>query len=50
MPDWEHIVFGVPVTGSIDEALEKGRLWSQQLRALIPRSPQVFSFVTDFVE
>jgi hypothetical protein len=50
VPDWEHIVFEVPVRGETDDILEKSRRWSRRLRETIPRAPRVFSFVMDYEE
>ena len=48
VPDWEHIVFEVPVTGSVDDLLDKDQRWSRRLLATIPKAPRVFSFDMDY--
>jgi hypothetical protein len=50
VPDWEHIVFEVPVTGTVEELLDKSSRWLQRLRTTIPRAPRVFTFVMDYME
>ena len=50
VPDWEQIIFNVPVTGEVEYLLDKGSAWSRRLHATIPRAPRVFSFVMDYVE
>ncbi len=49
-PDVVHIIFDVPVTGSVDELLDKDRRWSRRLHATIPRAPRIFSIAMDYKE
>jgi hypothetical protein len=50
VPDWEHIIFEVPVRGKMDDIFERGKRWSRRLRETIPRAPRVFSYVVDYDE
>ena len=49
-PDDVHIVFDVPVTGSVEDLLDKDRRWSRRLHAAIPRAPRIFSIAMDYKE
>ena len=48
--DFVHIIFDVPVTGSVDDLLDKDTRWSRRLHATIPRAPRVFSIAMDYKE
>ncbi len=48
IPDDTHIVFRVPVRGSIDEALDMDEEWGRRILEIIPRSPQVYLPSLDF--
>ncbi len=48
--DFVHIIFAVPVTGSVDELLDKDKRWSRRLHATIPRAPRIFSIAMDYKE
>jgi len=48
--DVVHIIFDVPVKGSIDELLEKDSRWSRRLHVTIPRAPRIFSIAMDYKE
>ena len=43
-----HIVFKVPVSCSIDEALDMDLEWGRRLRKIIPRCPRVYLTSTVF--
>ncbi len=45
-----HIIFDVPVTGSVDDLLDKDRRWSRRLHATIPRAPRIFSIAMSYQE
>ncbi len=47
VPDDVHIIFDVPVTGSVDDLLDKDGRWSRRLHATIPRAPRIFSIAMD---
>ncbi len=49
-PDDVHIIFDVPVTGSVDDLLDKDLRWSRRLHATIPRAPRIFSIAMDYRE
>jgi hypothetical protein len=49
VPDWEHIVFNVPVKGEVEDVLEQSTRWSRRLISTIPRAPMVFTFLMDYV-
>ena len=48
--DFVHIIFDVPVTGSVNDLLDKDRRWSRRLHATIPRAPRIFSIAMDYRE
>lgn len=50
VPDDVHIIFEVPVTGSVDDLLDKDRRWSRRLHVAIPRAPRIFSIAMDYKE
>ncbi len=50
VPDDVHIIFDVPVTGSVEDLLAKDRRWSRRLHAAIPRAPRIFSIAMDYKE
>ncbi len=50
IPDDVHIIFDVPVTGSVENLLDKDRCWSRRLHAAIPRAPRIFSIAMDYKE
>src|SRR5262249_24531029 len=45
VPDWEHIIFNVPVKGEVEDVLDQSTRWSRRLHTTIPRAPRVFSFL-----
>ncbi len=49
-PNEVHIIFDVPVTGSVDDLLDKDTRWSRRLHATIPRAPRIFSIAMDYKE
>ncbi len=49
-PDDVHIIFDVPVTGSVEDLLDKDRRWSRRLHATIPQAPRIFSIAMDYKE
>jgi len=50
VPDWEHIIFDVPVSGTPEAISEKQTTWCRRLLATIPRSPSVYSIVMSYQE
>ena len=48
--DFVHIIFDVPVTGSVDDILGKDMLWCRRLLATIPRAPRIFSIAMNYQE
>ncbi len=50
VPDWEHIIFDVPVTGTAESISEKQTTWCRRLVATIPRVPRVYSIVMSYQE
>ena len=48
IPGDTHIVFRVPVRGSIDEALDVDEEWGRRLMEIIPRSPRVYLASPEF--
>ena len=48
--DFVHIIFDVPVTGSVDDLLGKDMLWCRRLLATIPRAPRIFSIAMNYQE
>jgi hypothetical protein len=50
VPDWEHIIFDVPVTGSPEEISDKQTSWCHRLVATIPNAPPVYTIVMSYRE
>jgi hypothetical protein len=50
VPDWEHITFDVPVTGTAEAISEQQTAWCRRLLATIPRAPRVYSIVMSYQE
>jgi hypothetical protein len=48
--DFVHIIFDVPVTGSVDDLLDKDTRWSRRLHAAILRAPRVFFIAVNYQE
>jgi hypothetical protein len=48
VPDDLHIVFDVPVTGSVDDLVDKDLHWHRRLLATIPRAPRVFAIAMSY--
>jgi hypothetical protein len=50
IPGYEYIAFAVPVTGTVENILEKDRRWSRRLLATIPKVPRIFAIDMDYKE
>ena len=50
VPDWELIIFDVPVFGTAEWISEKQAAWCRRLAATVPRAPSVYSIVMSYQE
>jgi hypothetical protein len=50
VPDWEHIIFKVPVTGTAESISQRQITWCRRLLATIQRAPSVYSIAMSYQE
>jgi hypothetical protein len=43
-----HIILHVPTHGTVEEELEREKVWGRRLLQIIPRSPQVYLVFVDY--